>query len=148
MSFHLRNAQPGLETLEIYQALLRLQAKSPAKQMVLVEPNVALQNLQHAVEERSVYVYGDYAIKVDVGSPWYTSKPLLIEEIILRFRKDFGNHVSSAIQQLDAIAKEKGCVAIAAGDTQIGLMSQHYHAEGYSPIGTQFFKEIAHGLHP
>jgi hypothetical protein len=117
--------------------------KSPAPQMRLVENHTAWLHLCEAKSASLLYVYGDFGILVDVGSPWYTSKRVLIEEIIVRFRKDYGNTVESAIAQLDVIARIHGCVAVAAGDTQIGLMSDRYLAAGFQALGTQFYKEIA-----
>jgi hypothetical protein len=125
----------------IYDALVNLLAMSPAPQMRLCEPDVARQNLSRASDERRLFVYGDFGILVDVGSPWHTSKRVLIEEIIVRFRRDYGNKVEGAIAQLDIIAKAFGCVAVAAGDTQIGLMSPRYLAAGFTTLGTQFYKE-------
>jgi hypothetical protein len=126
----------------IYAALLELLGKSPAAQMRLAEPEVARKALSTARSNAALWVYGDFGILVDVGSPWHTSKRVLIEEIIVRFRRDYGNKVEGAIAQLDVIAKAFGCVAVAAGDTQIGLMSPRYLAAGFQPLGTQFYKEI------
>ena len=127
----------------IFEALLRLHDKSPAKQMKLCEPEVAYRNLVQARSEGRLYVYGDYGIFIDVGSPWHTSKRVLIEEIVIRFRKAYSNDVDSAIQQLTVIGRSHGCVAVAAGDTQIGLMAPRYLAAGFEALGTQFYKEIA-----
>lgn len=138
----LRKAHDGLDVLEIFQALLRLLAKSKAPQMRLVDEATAYRSLTAAAAEGRLYVHGDFAILVDVGSPWHSDKRVLIEEIIVRWRKAFGNTVESAVAQLDVIAAEHGCVAVAAGDTQIGLMSPRYLAAGFKPLGTQFFKEI------
>lgn len=126
----------------IYTALLSMLDKSPAAQMKLCEPEVAGKALQRAKAEKRLFVYGDFGILVDVGSPWHTSKQVLIEEIIVRFRRDHGNTVESAIEQLSVLAREFGCVAVAAGDTQIGLMAPRYLAAGFQPLGTQFYKEI------
>lgn len=125
----------------IYATLERLLVVSPAPQMKLAEPAVAYAALYQAMRETRLYVYGDFGILVDVGSPWHTSKRVLIEEIIVRFRKDFDNSAESAVAQLAVIAKRHGCVAIAAGDTQIGLMTPRYLAAGFQALGTQFYKE-------
>ena len=116
---------------------------SPAPQMRLVQPKYARSALHLARLAGRLYVYGDFGIFVDVGSPWYTTKPILIEELIVRFRRVYKNRVESAVAQLDEIGKEHGCVAVGAGDTQIGLMAPHYLAAGFQVLGTQFYKEIA-----
>lgn len=138
------------ECHHIHRNLLLLLDKSPAAQMKLAEPRTAFDALLGAVDQQRLFVYGDFAILVDVGSPWYTSKLVLIEEIILRYRRDYGNTVDSAIAQLEVLAREFGCSAIAAGDTQpVQLMSPRYAARGYTKLGIQWFKEIhADGVHP
>jgi hypothetical protein len=140
--------QPRLRhasTLDVtltFHALLKMLGKSPALQMKLAEPEVAYKHLVKAQAEGHLYVYGDYAILVDVGSPWHTSKLVLIEEIIVRFRRPYGHPVDEAIAQLPLIARQHGCVAVAAGDTQIGLMAPRYLAAGFQPLGSQFYKEV------
>lgn len=131
-----------LETDDIYTALLVLLERSPAAQMKLAEEKEAYLHLLRAKLKQHLWVYGDFAILIDVGSPWYTTKPVLIEEIILRFRRGYGNTVESAIAQLDVLAREFTCVAIAAGDTQVGYMTPRYLAAGFTNLGTQFFKEV------
>jgi hypothetical protein len=131
------------DCISIFDKLLQLQAKSPAPQMALCEPDVAYRHLKQAVREGRLYLFGDYAILVDIGSPWHTTRRVLIEEIILRFRSVNKNSVESAIEQLSIIAKVRGCAAVAAGDTQIGLMSPRYIAAGFQPLGTQFYKGIS-----
>lgn len=125
----------------IFQALLKMLQYSPAPQMALAEPVVAYANLMKARDEGKLYVLGDFGILVDVGSPWHSSKPVLFEEIIIRFRRHFENTVDTAVEALERIAKLHGCVAVAAGDTQIGYMAPRYIAAGYRPLGTEFFKE-------
>lgn len=142
MAEQLRLAQSGWDVYEIFNALLLMLRKSPAPQMALVEEEVAYRNLKQAVAEQRLYVYGDFAILVDAGSPWHTSKKVLIEEIVIRWRREFNTPVEAAIRQLDRIAKEHGCVAIAAGDTQVGIMGPRYTAAGFKTLGTQFFKEV------
>jgi hypothetical protein len=130
------------ETELIFSALLDMLAKSPARQMSLAVPAVARQSLYAAREAGRLYIYGDYGILVDVGSPWHTNERVLIEEIIIRFRRFEKNGVEGAIDQLQHIAKEHGCAAIAAGDTQVGIMTPRYLAAGFKTLGTQFFMEV------
>lgn len=126
----------------IYRALLEVQKKSPAKQMALVEPGAAWKHLDRARATGNLVVCGDYGILFDVGSPWHTTKLVLIEEIIIRFRRLYQNPVEDAIAKLDDLARLHGCVAIAAGDTQVGLMAPRYQAAGYISLGSQFYKEL------
>lgn len=126
----------------IFEALLKMRKYSSAPQMRLTEPRHAVAHLQMAAAKQHLWVFGDFAILIDVGSPWYSAELVLIEEIIVRFRKEHGNTVDSAVAQLDVLALRFGCAAIAAGDTQIGLMSPRYLAAGFKTLGTQFYKEM------
>lgn len=134
------------EVPAIFEELLRLLAKSPAAQMVLAVPAVAEQNLYLAQEQGRLWIQGDFAILVDVGSPWYTDKPVLIEEIVIRYRREFGNPPEDIALALPLLAEILGCVAVAAGDTQVGIMGPRYTAAGFKTLGTQYFKEIADGI--
>lgn len=121
-------------------ALLAMLDKSPAPQMRLADPTSARCGVRSAIHEGRAYIVGDFFIMVDQGSPWYTSKPVLIEEIILRISREHDTTVEQAIAALDDIAASRGCVAIAAGDTQIGYMRPKYEARGYVPMGYQLLK--------
>lgn len=127
----------------IVAALVTLLRKSPAPQMKLVDYDTAYRNLMTAKAEGRLFVYGDFIILVDVGTPWHSNKPVLIEELVARFRKVYGNTPQSAVAQLEVLARKFNCVAVASGDTQVGLMAEHYKSEGYTPLGSQFYKEIS-----
>lgn len=131
-----------LETEDIYAAMLEVLSKSPAAHMKLAEPAVALGHLIVRSALGYLWVYGDFAILVDVGSPWYTTKQVLIEEIIIRFRRGYRNTVESAVAQLDVLARDFACVAVVAGDTQLGIMTPRYLAAGFTSLGTQLYKDI------
>jgi hypothetical protein len=130
-------------TEQIIEAALGMLDYSPAPQMRLVQPGHVRSVMHLARLSGRLYAFGDFGIFVDVGSPWYTTKQVLIEELIVRFRRVYKNPVEGAIAQLDGIGKEHGCVAVAAGDTQIGYMTPRYLAAGFQVLGTQFYKEIA-----
>jgi hypothetical protein len=139
--YRLRRATEYDTTL-VMTALLKMLDKSPAPQMKLAVPEVAYRALKNAAADGWLYVYGDFAILVDVGRPWHSDKRVLIEEIIVRFRRAHHNTVESAVAQLEILARQFGCVAVAAGDTQIGYMAPRYTAAGFITLGTQFYKEI------
>lgn len=133
--------------LDVYfDALLRLKAKSPSSKMALAEPEVAYNGLREFILQRRAVEVGDYLILYDVGTTWYSSKLHLIEELTIRFQKRHMNPVSEAVDALTFIARQEGASAIAVGDTQIGLMTPYYLAAGFSPLGTQLFKEIDYGI--
>lgn len=137
----LRQATVG-EVPGLVDIALRMVEYSPAPQMRNVEPPLVRSYMHLAQLTGRLYVYGDFAILVDVGSDWYTSKRYLIEQLIWRVSRDHGNTVDSAIEKLDFIARLHGCVAVAAGDTQVGYMAPRYLAAGFQPLGTQYYKEI------
>lgn len=114
--------------------------------MKLAEPRVANNYLIYAAATGKLWVYGDFALLVDAAAPWYSTASVLIEDIIVRYRREYGNTVDSAIAQLEVLARRLGCVAVAAGDTQIGLMAPRYLAAGFTTLGTQFYKEIPDGV--
>lgn len=127
---------------EIKLALQKLLAKSPAQQMKYAEIDTALAYIKQAASEDRAWICRGYLVLYDVGSDWYSSKRYLIEQLILRVYLSTTAPVTTAIAFLAERAQAHGCVAVAAGDTQIGYMTQHYITEGYHPIGRQFFKEI------
>lgn len=137
-----RNIPSRAEVLMMHEALLKMKKQSPAAQMALAEPDTAFKHLVWASQHRRLVTCGDYGILFDVGSPWHTTKLVLIEEIIIRFRRQYQNPVEEAIAKLDDLARLYGCVAIAAGDTQVGLMAPRYQAAGYTSLGSQFYKEL------
>ncbi len=128
----------------IKQSLTHWRDKSPALHVKLCSIGVALGNVLRAIDEGRAWMADGYFILVDVGSPWFSSQRMLIEEIIIRVRPTT-LPVSYAIDALDLIAEKLGCTAIAAGDTQIGYMTPHYHAAGYTTLGTQLMKEVSLG---
>lgn len=123
--------------------LRRMLVRNPNNQMKLVDEDHALSmaRLMPSV------VNDGYFILYDVGSPWYTRKRVLIEELILRIGPTEAG-ARGAVRCLETLAREQGCLAIASGDTQVGAMVPHYLAEGFIPLGTQMFKELSNGEGP
>lgn len=124
----------------IMEALLALQAKSTAPHMALATPIDAELGVRNAIHEGRAVIAGDYFIMYDVGSPWYTRQYVLIEEIILRISRACGSVIEDALAALDELQMQHNCVAIAAGDTQIGYMLPKYIAHGYRVMGHQLLK--------
>jgi hypothetical protein len=118
-------------------------AKSPAPQMRYADLETALLYIMHiaGVQGRAWIVDG-YLVLYDIGADWYSKKPYLIEQLILKVY-DTDAPVENAIAFLELRAKAHGCVMVAAGDTQVGYMTPKYQAAGYSVLGTQLYKEIA-----
>lgn len=115
--------------------------------MQYVDWEHAKQVLRDRAAFAQVVVNDGYMILFDVGSPWYTTRRFLIEELILRIGPS-EQGVSGAIRCLELLARSHECCAIAAGDTQVGYMVPHYQAEGFTVLGQQLFKEIEHGVRP
>jgi hypothetical protein len=131
-----------------FQALLRLKAKSVSAKMTMADPPTAYRGLTHFIEEGRAVEVGDYLILFDVGHVWYSPHLHLIEELTMRFQRVHDNPVESAVAALDVLAYQHGAKAIGVGDTQIGLMTPYYLAAGYTPLGTQLFKEVSYGVSP
>ncbi len=130
----------------IMDALLRLKAKANGRgQMKFTVPHVAAEYLFRQIDANRVVIHEGYAIMYDVGTPWYTDRPFLIEDIIIKVYPTT-SPVSVAIDCLEAIARSLNLTAVVAGDTQIGYMTPHYLAAGYTTLGTQLFKELPDGI--
>ena len=129
-----------------FDAMLRLKAKSPSSKMGLADPATAFAGLRNFIEQGTAVEVGDYLILYDYGPTWYSPKLHMIEELTIRFKREFNNPVESAVAALEVIARQIGASAIAVGDTQIGLMTPYYLAAGYTVLGTQLFKEVTYGV--
>lgn len=131
----------------IEETLLAMLAKSPARQMKFADQGAAFAYIRQAVNVGNAYIEDGYFILVDAGRPWYSYKEYLIEELILKIRPTT-QPVTVAIKALSEIARSRGFEVVAAGDTQVGYMTPHYIAEGFTTIGTQLLKEIDNGIRP
>jgi len=136
-----------LGMIDVYfDALLWVKAHSPSEKMALADPPTAYQGLRNFIIDGTAVEVGDYLLLYSVGPTWYSPYNHLIEELTIRFKRTEGNPPEDVIDALDVIAAQLGCRGIAVGDTQIGLMTPKYLAAGYTPIGTQLFKEVTHGI--
>lgn len=131
----------------VMRAAIHMLGMSPAPQMKFVDIMCVRRHIEQAIETGHAVVQGDYFILFDIGSPWYSTVNYLIEDLIIKFDNAHGTRVSEAIACLEEIAKSRGCVAVAAGDTQVGYMTPKYQAQGFRILGTQLFKEIPDGIH-
>jgi len=129
-------------------ALVRMLSYSPAPHMRFAEEAAAEANVRERILTGvGVRFVGGYAILYDVGSPWYSSRRYLIEDMILKvYPDDRTARVADAIAALETLRVEHGCDAIAAGDTQVGKMAPLYHDAGFQTIGVQLFKEPTDGI--
>lgn len=124
-------------------ALIAMKAKSPAGQMPLTDPMEAECSIRYAIHQGRCFRQGAFFVMFDIGSPWYTRERFLIEDIILKvWHDDKTQKVEDVIDYLTVLARLRGCVAVAAGDTQIGYMLPKYVDRGFSVLGTQLFKRI------
>lgn len=128
---------------QIMAALIALKAKSPAGQMPLTDPMEAECSIRYAIHQGRCYRLGGYFVMYDVGNPWYTREKFLIEDIIIKvWPDDKSVKVEQVIESLSDLARALGCVAVAAGDTQIGFMLPKYVDQGFVVLGTQLFKRL------
>lgn len=127
------------------KALLRMREKNPTKQMQYTDESTALCHLLDCVKRKLAVVEQGYLIVFDVGRPWYSKENFLLEDLIIRIEPTTAP-VQVAIDALSVLATERRCVAVIAGDTQIGYMAPKYLASGFVTLGTQLMKEITHGV--
>lgn len=122
-------------------ACIAMKDKNPQRQMKWAEPEPARAYMLHAVSQGCAVVHNGFFIMYAVTPAWFTTVTFLIEEIIIRIYPS-EHTVETAIEALTDLAKEFGCVAALAGDTQIGYMAPKYQAAGFSVLGQQFIKEV------
>ncbi len=115
---------------------------SQAPQMKWVDIDIACRYILEAGKSGRAWIYDGYMVLFDIGCDWYSDKPYLIEQLVLRLHES-EHGVASAIALLKQMASLNGCVAVAAGDTQvIGYMTEKYKEAGFSVIGTQLYMEV------
>lgn len=142
----MRNAEPG-DLGRIRAALVAMLALSKSAQMKYADIEAAMDHVSECILTSKAVLVGDFLILFDTGRPWYSREMYLIEDIILRVSKDHPDiTVQDAISALTDLALAHGCVAVAAGDTQAGKMTGHYHVQGFNTLGVQLFKEVHDGL--
>ncbi len=136
------------DLLPIHKGLDYLKRTSQAPWMGITDTTVAMKYIAQAIIDGRVWFFGGYMVMVDTGSPWYTTKLCLLEELVMNvYRGDISFTIEQvALAGLDQLASHYGCEATVVGDTQRGLMTPLYIAAGFVPIGTQLFKENKHGL--
>lgn len=127
----------------IYNKLKEMRGYSHAPQMKWADEDIAWRALIHNVENKRVYIVGDFAVMADWGYPfWYSEKIALIEDFVLRISRETGNPLSDIPKALEEIAKSKGIDVVITGDAQGGQVDQLYLDAGFSKVATQYMKEL------
>lgn len=135
----MRPATQG-DCIEAINALVAMRAKNPNRQMKYADPDTALAYMKHAAASGNAVVVEGYFIMYAVTPAWFSIEPFLIEELIIRIYPS-DRPVEVAIAALDELKVLFGCVAIVAGDTQVGYMTPKYQAAGFQHLGSQLIKE-------
>lgn len=133
------------DAYEAFAKLVAMKAKSPALQMKFTDEDSALCHMLDCVDKGRAVMVDGYWVQFDYGRAWYSAKNFLIEELILKVYPT-AVKVEVAIEALSDLARQHNCVAVAAGDTQIGFMAPKYVAQGYGLLGQQYIKEVPYGL--
>lgn len=84
-----------------------------------------------------------YLVCYAIDLPWYATKPVLTELLVLRVRN--GGKFQDVTDHLEAQAKRHQCPYVAAGTTLAAsdeLLARAYQGKGYSPGAIQMVKEI------
>lgn len=127
----------------IFAKLQDMKAYSKAPQMKWADDDIAWRALVHNVENKRVYIVGDFAVMADWGYPfWYSEKIALIEDFVLRVSREHGNPLSDVPSALEDIAKSKGIDVVITGDAQGGQVDNLYLNAGFSKVATQYMKEL------
>jgi hypothetical protein len=86
-------------------------------------------------------IVDSYLVVYEVGSPWYVTAPLLLEQLVLRLDPTPGNY-SSVLNALDALATHHKCVGVVAGNS-VGrrALTRAYERGGYTVAAIQLIKE-------
>lgn len=127
----------------IFGKLKEMREYSKAPQMKWADDDIAWRALVHNVENKRVYIVGDFAVMADWGYPlWYSEKIALIEDFVLRISRETGNPLSDVPKALEEIAKSKGIDVVITGDAQGGQVDQLYLDAGFSKVATQYMKEL------
>lgn len=124
----------------IFDAVGILYGTSVAPQMEHSDLDKACAYIWDAWRNGNLRIAGDFAVMFSVGTMWYSSEPMVFEQLVIRFRKEVGNPVSDVVPLLDAVREKYGAKAIITGDAQRGLMAPVYLSAGFVPAGTQFYK--------
>ena len=125
----------------VIAAMYRMWSLNPSNQMVYTDETKALDYIRAACSGGRVMIVDEtFAVMFDVGCMWYSSTPFLIEECLLRIKRN-ALPVEAAIVALDWLKDYYNCAMIVVGDTQLGVMTPHYIAAGYRHLGTQLIKD-------
>lgn len=94
-------------------------------------------------EDNSVAVFGDFAVLFGVTRPWHSRKSVLVEDLLIRFRREVGNPLEVVLETgLPALARQLGVSRIFVGDTQAGRMAPRYMRAGFTQLGTQLMRDV------
>ena len=123
-----------------------LRRKSPSPHTKLYEWPVVLQHLLAQQELGLAGMSYGCLVITSIGSPWFTSEEMLIEDFVMKL---YDTGVPSVIPEVLArMAAARGLRYVAAGDTQTGRMAHNYRRRGFVCIGEQFLLEVNNGLAP
>ncbi|OZI20061.1 hypothetical protein CAL26_21135 [Bordetella genomosp. 9] len=85
-----------------------------------------------------------YLVVYDITPTWYCPHNLFIEQMVLRV-EDRPGFLRRVIAAMEDEARRWGCAGIATGDAMGIAMSAAYRRAGYSPVVSQFYKELPNG---
>lgn len=82
-----------------------------------------------------------YLLVYDYGNQWYSEKPVLIEQMLLRV-SDRAGKFDDVVGVMKQLAVHHGCEGIVSGNavSRPGL-SRLYERAGFRQVGTTFYRE-------
>lgn len=87
-------------------------------------------------------LFSGYALIYDYGKQWYSDKPVLLEQMLLRISDGPGDF-TAVVTTMQKLARLHGCAGIVSGNSvsRPGL-TRLYERAGFQSIGRTFYKEV------
>lgn len=125
----------------VLDALRRISADGGDKRIhQIAEPDVAFENLVEGTAE--VWFVGGFLVAYGVSTPWYSSRQILHELLVVRVGP--GGTLHGVAQFLRRKAREAGAYTVAVGTAfakSDRALSRLYQAEGFKPEAVLLTRE-------
>jgi len=95
--------------------------------------------------ECEVVRLGDYLLAYRITGGWFMPTARFFEEVlVLRIYREHGNHLRSVAQEMERIARARGCAGMHVGTwgDSTGRLAKAYQRLGFKPAPAQLYKEF------
>ena len=130
----------------IYNALHGLECYAKQYEWaVAVDFEKSYEAIMGEVAAGKAYVVEGYLVMTEVVTPWYSTKSLLQEWLVLKLYK--GGSLKALPEALVAIAGRLGCVGVITADSSpVNIVGKAYEESGFTPLTRSFFRKVGHGV--